>query len=81
MAENGQIPPPILSFSLISFNVLNNIRAFYYILTYKLFVSFSDVADLEKKESILDKLIADCTKSLRELTEGPDNTGYPFPDM
>ena len=37
-----------------------------------------DVADLEKKESILDKLIADCTKSLRELTEGPDNTGYPF---
>ena len=41
----------------------------------------SDVADLEKKESILDKLIADCTKSLRELTEGPDNTGYPFRDM
>ena len=38
----------------------------------------SDVADLEKKESILDKLIADCTKSLRELTEGPDNTRYPF---
>lgn len=38
----------------------------------------SDVADLEKKENILDKLIADCTKSLRELTEGADNSKYAY---
>ena len=39
---------------------------------------FPDLADLEAKENILDKMIANCTKSLKEMTENPDNSRYPL---
>lgn len=34
----------------------------------------SDLADLETKENILDQMINSCTRSLKELTENPDNS-------
>lgn len=34
----------------------------------------SDIADLEAKENILDQMITSCTRSLKELTENPDNS-------
>ncbi|KAK3578409.1 hypothetical protein CHS0354_035610 [Potamilus streckersoni] len=38
----------------------------------------SDVADLEAKENLLDDLIAKCTKGLKQMTENPENSKYPF---
>ena len=37
-----------------------------------------DLADLEAKENRLDEMIISCTKSLKELTENPDNSKYPL---
>lgn len=38
----------------------------------------TDVADLEAKESFLDRMIEGCRTELKSLTEDPDIIKYPF---
>ena len=38
----------------------------------------TDVADLEAKESFLDRMIEGCRSELKSLTEDPDVIKYPF---
>ncbi|KAL5013673.1 hypothetical protein ScPMuIL_007943 [Solemya velum] len=38
----------------------------------------SDIADLEAKETLLDRMIGSCAKQLKQLTEEKENSKYPF---